>query len=161
MAKIDASNTKVIRLVSAGGAVYRVSEGVLEIVLCGLTEPQIWGLPKGTPDVGESMEETALREVQEETGLEVEIEATIGSVNYWFASPEDRARCYKTVHFYLMMAKGGDIQLHDHEFDTVQWFTIEEAVRVATYPNEKGILERARVLLGGSTGIGDGATDGC
>ena len=160
MAKPGTSKIKVKRLVSAGGAVYRIRDGVIETVLCGRSDPLMWGLPKGTPEVGESMEETALREVREETGLKVEIEVPIGSVNYWFVSPEDRARCYKTVHFYLMSAKGGDISQHDHEFDIVQWFSIDEALKTATYPTELGILERVRSIVSDRMQRGDGASHG-
>ena len=57
------NNRRVIELVSNGGVVYRVNEDRVEVVVCGRTSPPIWGLPKGTPDPGESREETALREV--------------------------------------------------------------------------------------------------
>ena len=64
----------------------------------------------------ETLEETALREVQEETGLEPVIEERIRSIDYWFSSKDDDVRYHKTVHFYLMRAIGGDTSLHDPEF---------------------------------------------
>ena len=79
----DKETSRVERLVSSGGVVFRHSEGRLETVLCGRSEPVRWSLAKGTPDPGETLEETALREVREETGLEVEMEEPLGSIEYW------------------------------------------------------------------------------
>ena len=149
------STFRIERPVSAGGVVYRVVDGEIETVLCGRTHPAIWALAKGTPDKGESLEETAIREVNEETGLEVSIVAPIGSVNYWFASREERVRYYKTVHFYLMSHHGGSPDLHDPEFDEVRWFSLEEASRRLSYANEAGMLEKAISMIREMTS-GDG-----
>jgi len=127
--------------------VYRILDGRLEAALCGRSVPVKWSLPKGTPNKGESLEETALREVQEETGLEVQIEAPIGSINYWFVSPQSRANCSKTVHFFLMNHTGGSMDLHDPEFDEVQWFPGDEALKSLTYANEANVLEKALNLV--------------
>ena len=119
------------------------------MALCGRRDPQRWSLPKGTPDEGESLEETALREVREETGLEVAIEEPIGNINYWFVIQRDRVHCHKTVHFYLMAHKGGGIEQHDPEFDEVRWFSSEEALRSLTYVNEAKLLEKALGIIEG------------
>ena len=138
------SKTPSKRLVSAGGVVYR-RNGVMspDIVLCGRREPPLWSLPKGRPDPGETIIETALREAKEETGLDVEIERSLGSVNYWFVSSIDRVRYNKTVHFFLMNALGGSTDNHDLEFDDVVWVSAEEAVRRLTFENEMDILVKA------------------
>lgn len=122
---------------------YRLGDTGVEVVICGRTSPSIWGLPKGTPERGETREETALREVSEETGLATNIEEYIGSVEYSFSRPKDRLRRRKTVHYYLMNSTGGDVSLHDHEFDCVLWLPAEDAVRVLTYQNEVGIVQEA------------------
>ena len=132
---------------SAGGIVYRIVDGQIEAVLCGRRQPARWSLPKGTPDKGESLEETALREVREETGLEVAIEAAIGSINYWFVTPDDRVRCNKTVHFYLMAYKGGSTDRHDPEFDDVEWFPLEKAQKSVSYANEARMLDKALDMI--------------
>ena len=140
---------RVERHVSAGGVVYRLTDGKIEMALCGRRNPPRWSLPKGTPDEGESLEETALREVREETGLEVAIEEPIGDINYWFVTPRDRTRCHKTVHFYLMAHRGGGMDQHDPEFDEVRWFSSEEALKSLTYVNEAKVLEKALGIIGG------------
>ncbi|MBI4299953.1 MAG: NUDIX hydrolase [Chloroflexi bacterium] len=136
------------RLVSAGGVVYRVVDGKMQVVLCGRNEPEIWGLPKGTPNPGETLEETALREVQEETGLEVRILHKVTSIDYWFVGSHEDTRYHKTVHHYLMEPVGGSVGLHDREFDIVEWFDAEEACRKLTYGNEAKVVRRAMEMVG-------------
>ena len=139
---------RVERLVSAGGILYRVDEDKqIETVLCGRNEPTRWSLPKGTPDTGESLEETALREVREETGLHPVIEAPLGNINYWFLSPDKRTRFNKTVHFYLMLPTGGCTDEHDPEFDEVRWFPAEVGIRTLAYASEAKLLEKAVSMI--------------
>jgi 8-oxo-dGTP pyrophosphatase MutT (NUDIX family) len=133
--------------VSAGGVVYRVVDGQIETVLCGRDNPIRWSLAKGTPDPGETLEETAAREVREETGLEVQIQKPIKSIDYWFADRENDVRFHKTVHFYLMVPTGGDTDQHDPEFDVVQWFPSDVAVKTLAYTNEAEVLKRALELI--------------
>jgi 8-oxo-dGTP pyrophosphatase MutT (NUDIX family) len=105
-----------------------------------------WSLPKGTPDGDESREATALREVTEETGLQVRIVAPVGDVRYTFV--RDGRRIDKTVHYYLMEAVGGDLSDHDHEFETVAWFDLAEAEALMSYPTERDILAQALPVAG-------------
>ncbi len=129
---------------SAGGVVYRVgADGRLEVAICGRAYPPLWALPKGTPDAGETERETALREVREETGLEVAAEGFIDSIRYTFVRAFDGARCRKVVHFYLMRATGGDFSLHDHEFDAVKWVSVEDACRYLTHQSEADLVRKA------------------
>ena len=139
---------KVERPVSAGGIVYRVRDNnQIDMVLCGRNEPPRWSLPKGTPDEGESLEETALREVREETGFTTIIEAPLGDIKYWFVSADRRVRFNKTVYFYLMIPTGGCTDLHDPEFDEVRWFPAEEGLKTLSYFNEVKVLEKALALV--------------
>ena len=137
---------KTEHLVSAGGVVYRAVDGHLEVVLCGRKSPPLWALPKGSPDAGETLDQTALREVQEETGLEVAIQTSLGSIQYWFVRSQDGVRFHKTVHFYLMVSTGGDLSLHDPEFDLVRWFPRPEVLKTMTYASEAAIVKRALSL---------------
>ena len=136
----------VTSAVSCGGVVYRLREGVVELALCGRRNG-LWALPKGTPETGETHEQTALREVQEETGLEVEIEAPLGHIEYWFTLP--RERVHKRVYFYLMTSRGGSVDDHDPEFDVVEWFPAAAVPATLTYPSEAEVVGRALVALAG------------
>ncbi len=141
------SSKKMERPVSAGGVVYRIEDQDLQILLCGWRSPSSWMLPKGTPDPGETLEQTALREVREETGLEVVIQAYVDRTQYWFTSDSGGVRYHKTVHFYLMSPVGGSLSFHDPEFDLVQWFPVGEAVRAMTHTNDARIVERAVAMV--------------
>jgi 8-oxo-dGTP pyrophosphatase MutT (NUDIX family) len=134
------------RATSAGGVVHRSSDGRVEIALVHRRRPLLWALPKGTPDAGETLEETALRETREETGLRVELEEPIREITYVFV--RGRTRFHKTVHFYLMRAVGGDLSDHDHEFDEVRWFPAGEALGVMTHATERAVVEDALHILG-------------
>ena len=132
--------------VSAGGVVYRHGDQGVEVLLLE-TPGGIWGLPKGTPDYGETLLQTAQREVREETGLEIAPEDKIGTIDYWFVPPEHRERFHKFVHFWLMRPVGGDLDRHDEEHISVRWFPLGAAQRRVTHKNSAQILERAANLL--------------
>ena len=152
---------RVEKLVSAGGIVYRVVEDKqIETILCGRIEPARWSLPKGTPEALESLEETALREVREETGLHPVIEAPLGNINYWFVSPDKRVRYNKTVHFYLMIPTGGCTDEHDPEFDEVRWFPADVGIRTLTYASEAKLLEKAVSMIRDRVELGEPAREG-
>jgi 8-oxo-dGTP pyrophosphatase MutT (NUDIX family) len=102
-------------------------------------------LPKGTPQPGETIEQVAVREVQEETGLIVRLIAYIGNISYSFV--RDQIRYQKQVRHFLLEAIGGDTRLHDHEYDQVEWFPLSEACRRLTYQNEVNILYQAEHVL--------------
>jgi 8-oxo-dGTP pyrophosphatase MutT (NUDIX family) len=146
------------RATSAGGVVHRSVDGRLEIVLVHRRQPVLWALPKGTPDAGETLEETALRETREETGLEVELETPISAIRYFFVHAS--TRFHKTVHFYLMRPVGGALDRHDHEFDEVRWLQVEEALELMSYATERGVVEEAvRMLHDGAVQPGGAAPD--
>jgi 8-oxo-dGTP pyrophosphatase MutT (NUDIX family) len=134
---------------SAGGVVFRITDGTREVLLCGRSMDGLWALPKGTPESGETLEQTALREVREETGVQVEADGTVGEIKYWFSRPLEGVRYNKTVHHFLMRPIGGDTSLHDHEFDDVRWFPVQEALKIMTYANEVRILRMAIEMVDG------------
>ena len=136
---------KTAKAESDGGVVYRHGRDAVEVVLVGRSEQETWFLPKGTPHRGETREQTALREVREETGLDVRIIEPIGSISYWFVAR--RTRIHKTVYYYLMVPIGGNISRHDPEYDRVAWFPTNQALAVLTYPNDADIVRRAMSLI--------------
>jgi len=139
------SDSRTETAVSAGGVVYRRGDDAIEVVICGRISDGVWGLPKGTPEDGESLEETAVREVSEETGLKVQIGEKVGVVEYWFA--RTGVRYHKWVHHYLFQATGGDTDSHDLEYDRVEWRPIENALKTLTFKNESDMLEKAREMI--------------
>ncbi len=84
---------------SAGGIVYRRQGLGLQVVLIRVRDA--WTLPKGAIEKGEKSHSAALREVQEETGLEVEPQGKLGEIAYWFVNPQERVRTHKKVTFFL------------------------------------------------------------
>ena len=144
-----------VKVVSAGGLVFRQSGDLIETLLCararpgyyGEDAPLTWRLPKGTPEHGETVEETAQREVQEETGVHVNVLAPITSIQYYFVGHDDGVRYDKTVYFYLMEPRGGSTEDHDTEFDVVEWCSYEQALELLEYDNERSVLEEARSLI--------------
>lgn len=134
------------RAVAAGGVVFRIAPASIEVVLVSRRREQLWALPKGTPDAGESIEQTALREVREETGLHTAILDRLGEVRYTFTS-RTGGRVDKVVHHFLLEPIGGSFDDHDHEFDDVDWYDIHEAQRRLTHQNQTHILDRAAELI--------------
>ena len=142
---------------SAGGVVFRVGapgadatrdpdgSHAIEVVLVGRVRENIWTLPKGTPAHNETREETALREVREETGLETRIVGEVGAIEYTFT--RRGVRFVKEVFHYLMVATGGSVDLHDHEYDEARWYPLAGAVRALTYSNEVETVRRAEGLI--------------
>ena len=108
-----------------------------------------WTLPKGTPNAGETTEQTARREVTEETGLTVEIVRPLDSIDYTFV--QGRTRIHKTVHYYLMTPTGGDLASHDHEFDEVRWIGFDEASSLLTFETERALVAHAGTALAGGS----------
>ncbi|MBR3635632.1 MAG: NUDIX hydrolase [Lachnospiraceae bacterium] len=101
-----------------------------------------WVLPKGTVEEGEEFEDTALREVLEESGAKAGIIKYIGKSNYDFAIPGDEV--HKTVHWYLMIGDSYYSKPQKEEFFMDSGFyKFHEAYHLLKFPNEKEILDRA------------------
>ena len=133
---------KINHYVSAGGVVYRFNSENLQVLICGRDNSNLWALPKGTPEAGENIIDTALREVNEETGIKTVFENLIGSIGYNFSDFKFNVINQKIVFYYLMIAVGGDVSNHDDEFDRVIWVNYEEAKKILTYKDELLILAK-------------------
>ena len=135
---------------SAGGIVIRF-EGESPQFVAGRRkrerDGQTWTLPKGTPVPGETLEETALREVAEETGLQVRVIAPLDSINYTFVQRGTRIR--KTVHYFLMEPVGGSLDDHDREFEEVRWVAFVDAPGLLSFETERALVALAAERVAG------------
>lgn len=145
------SGLPTVEEVSAGGVVVDTADGSLNVAIIarlnrgGRLE---WCLPKGHPENGESNEEAAVREIEEETGIAGRILAPLGSIDYWFTVTGHRV--HKTVHHFLLRATGGRLTIEndpDHEAVDVAWVAVDELPGRLSFPNERRIADLARQVL--------------
>lgn len=133
---------------SAGGIVVRYQDTIPQLVVGRRRrdkDGQTWTLPKGTPIAGETLEETALREVREETGLTVRIVSPLDAIRYTFV--QRGTRIHKTVHYFMMEATGGGLEGHDHEFEEVRWIAFQEAPGILSFETERSLVGLAASRL--------------
>lgn len=138
-----------VHQVSAGGVAHRVNGGSVEIVVIKTSSEGRWQLPKGMIDPGETAETAALREVREEAGIDCEIIALVGDIEYWFVGSFDgpKKRYHKKVHFFLMKYLEGDVNDHDHEVVEARWVGIDDAERMLAFEGEKDLIVKAKRRL--------------
>jgi 8-oxo-dGTP pyrophosphatase MutT (NUDIX family) len=132
------STDRPLRETSYGGVVLRGDE---VLVITPVGRRRVTGLPKGGPQPGETGEETATREVREETGVNAAVREPLGDVNYWYR--RGGRRVYKTVHFYLFDYLSGSTADHDHEVEEARWMPLAEALTALSYPGERALIEQA------------------
>jgi 8-oxo-dGTP pyrophosphatase MutT (NUDIX family) len=125
------------------------------ILLISTQEARRWQLPKGHIEAGETPEQAALREVQEETGVIGRILAPLPAIEYWFF---DRgSRIHKQVDYFLLEYVSGDPANFDaREVSGAGWFSWEAGIARLTFDNERRVVTKARDLL---EGAGAGATE--
>lgn len=137
--------------VSAGGVVYRFRNGSLQVLMIEDRYGK-WTLPKGKQEAGETVEETALREIREETGIHGEIMAHLETVHYQYKRPEQRAAIDKNVHYFLVHALSGTEKPQLEEINGALWLS-ENAARERQqqfgYGNNTQVLECALKRLRG------------
>ena len=138
---LDVTNEPIVR--AAGGIVVRHARGGrAEVLLVHRPRYDDWSLPKGKADPGERDEETALREVEEETGLRCILGAPAGRTRY-----VDSKGRNKIVHYWLMepesVAAADGTFVPNDEVDAVQWCTVDEAARMLTYAHDRKLLAKA------------------
>jgi 8-oxo-dGTP pyrophosphatase MutT (NUDIX family) len=137
---------------SSGGLVVDFSTGVPRAaVICRLNRAgrQEWCLPKGHLEGEETLEEAAVREIEEETGIRGEIVEDLGSIDYWFSA--DGRRIHKVVHLFLLKATGGTLTVEndpDAEAIDVEWIAFSDLDARLAFPNERRAALAATARLG-------------
>jgi 8-oxo-dGTP pyrophosphatase MutT (NUDIX family) len=135
----------VRREFSAGGVVFQGGEPGPQVLLIKDAYGR-WSLAKGVVDQGETPEEAALREIQEETGLEGEIEESLGETHYFYTGRDGQV-VSKTVRYFLVRARGGEVKPLLSEIRSACWFGPEEALKVSSYPSNTEVLRKAMAFL--------------
>ena len=135
--------------VSAGGVIYRRAASGIEICLISTKGGARWQLPKGKRERGESLEQTAAREVSEETGLTGRVGPRLDKIELWFTWNEngELVRHHKLVYFFLLTYEHGNTADHDQEVNDARWFTADEAIAHLTFPNERRVVAHALDIL--------------
>src|SRR5512142_1341109 len=112
---------------SAGGVVVRDGEVVVIVpTRRGAQGQRVLALPKGHVDPGETPDQTALREVREETGVDAELAEKLGEVRYFYQ--RGGKRIFKRVTFFLFAYRSGSLDDHDDEVEEARWMPLEEAI---------------------------------
>jgi 8-oxo-dGTP pyrophosphatase MutT (NUDIX family) len=133
---------------SAGGVVVRRIQGVHHVLV--IRDPyRKWGLPKGHPEAGEDSEETALREVREETGLEdVRIGRELVTIDWSFMA--DESQIHKFATFFLMYSDRGDpVPERSEGITACEWVPLDRAHERISYENAREVVKVAQRMLGG------------
>lgn len=133
---------------SAGGLVLDLGGEIPRGALIARTDRHgrlLWSLPKGHIEAGETAEQAAVREVEEETGIAGTILGELGTIDFWFVA--EGRRIHKTVQHYLMRAIGGELSDADIEVTEVAWVPFPEIAAQLAYPDERGLLDAAGRLL--------------
>ena len=130
---------------SAGGVVIKKETKKIFILVAQHSQHHGWVFPKGIIDKGEKKEETALREVKEETGIIGKITGPLQPVTYWYNLDGEKIK--KTVYYFLMEFVGGDTNDHDYEMEHVEWIPKEEVPERLTYKSDKIVWEEAEKLI--------------
>lgn len=130
---------------SCGAIVYRKHHGNTEILLIKHVNSGHWSFPKGHMEAGESEEETALREVKEETGLDILLDPTFRETVTYFPRKDTQ----KVVVYFIAKAKSFEYVPQEEEISEIRWVDIGHAGAVLTYENDKTIVSKAKMAIRG------------
>ncbi len=124
----------------------------------------ITALPKGAIDEGEKPEQTAIREVQEETGLNADVVSKLADIKYVYVRNwGNHARVFKVVSFYMLLYRSGKLdditQEMRVEVKKAFWIALDEAPKALSYKGERDVVERALQYVSEHPELGDNATD--
>jgi mutator protein MutT len=140
-ASLETRELPVVREYSAGGLVFNDQNEIAIIARYSRSGHLEWCLPKGHIEKGETPEQTAVREIHEETGILGEVVNSIATIDYWFTG--DEQRIHKLVHHYVLRRISGDLSVDedpDHEAEEAVWVRFQDLQNTLSYPNERRIV---------------------
>lgn len=135
--------------VSAGGVVFSRSNGELKVMLIEDRYGR-WSLPKGKQEKGETIEQTALREIREETGIVGKTISPIETIHYTYNHPE-HGLVQKEVHYFLVEKVTGEVKVQIEEIRNVHWLDPWKAWQIQSsmgYENNHSVLKKGLEMLG-------------
>ncbi|MBI2865718.1 MAG: NUDIX hydrolase [Chloroflexi bacterium] len=135
-----------VKEVSAGGVVYSPAWGEPRILFI-MDVYGRWALPKGHLEQGETPQQAALREIEEEVGLQGTIERELGKVHYEFS--RDAETVDKTVVYFLIRATGTELRIAANEVLATEWVPVADALAFSDYGDNRAVLTKAVQLLTG------------
>lgn len=135
---------------SAGGIVFKKENETIFVLLAQHSQHHGWVFPKGligdkSDNKKESKEETAIREVREETGIVASIVGELPKVEFWYVFEGEKRK--KTVYYYIMKYKEGSTSEHDFEMEKVEWLPLEQVSERLTYNTDKQTFEKAKATI--------------
>lgn len=133
---------------SAGGLILDRRSGVARAALIARHDRRgrlVWSLPKGHLEQGETPEQAAVREVEEETGIRGRVLGHLGTIDFWFVA--EQRRVHKTVHHYLLEAEGGELSDDDVEVVEVAWVPLDDVPARLAYADERRLVARVPEVL--------------
>lgn len=135
--------------ISSGAIVYKVENGIIKVLLLFRNSTNSWHLPKGTQNTGETLEQTAIREIKEETGVEVELIKYIGKLDSTFI--RDNFSIKKQTNYFLAIPISENFNVHDNEHDLISFIDLDKAIsnldNFSLYEKEGEILRIAKSHL--------------
>ena len=136
----------MINEISAGAVIYRIEQGRrLYLLLLHEFKTKYWEFPRGKIEDKESVEETAIREIKEETGItDLKIIPGFEEKIEWFFK-RDKQTVFKQAIYLLAETKTKEVTLSE-ELD-FKWLPYEEALNTITHKNEKEVLKKAEAFL--------------
>ncbi|MEV7552612.1 NUDIX hydrolase [Amycolatopsis sp. NPDC089917] len=143
---------------SAGGLVVDVERA--HAALIGRLDRHgrlLWSLPKGHIEDGETHEQTAVREVKEETGISARVLQPLGTIDYWFVA--ERRRVHKTVHHFILESTGGELSDEDVEVTEVAWVPLADLETTLAYSDERKLVRKAKELFAQQQHTAEGAPE--
>ena len=128
---------------SCGAVVYRRYHGNIEILLVKHLNSDHWSFPKGHMEDGETETETALREIKEETGVDVMIDPTFRETVTYYPRKDIR----KSVIYFIAKAKNSPLVRQESEIAEIKWVDIARAGSMLSYENDRAIVNRAKSII--------------